>query len=179
MFHPWNLGKSFREEQCEKYNSPHYLDYNGNMKQWIPKYTGVSPRDRCKLFCRARGSSEFKVFESKVTSWYQPNARQSKSKVDQLYDYIFVWTEFWQICQNDRMLHYIEELALWQITNSIHTLLQERPNICFWIKIYGSKNQRGTYYRPIYELKRMIGLWMNPTLLFHHQSCDNGTLRYC
>ncbi|XP_029372857.1 A disintegrin and metalloproteinase with thrombospondin motifs 8 [Echeneis naucrates] len=59
-------GKSFREEQCEKYNSLHYLDFNGNMKQWIPKYAGVSPRDRCKLFCRARGSSEFKVFESKV-----------------------------------------------------------------------------------------------------------------
>lgn len=60
------LGKSFREEQCEKYNSPSYLDHNGNMKQWIPKYAGVAPRDRCKLFCRARGSSEFKVFESKV-----------------------------------------------------------------------------------------------------------------
>lgn len=59
-------GKSFREEQCEKYNSPHHMDYNGNMKQWIPKYAGVSPRDRCKLICRARGSSEFKVFESKV-----------------------------------------------------------------------------------------------------------------
>lgn len=59
-------GKSFREEQCEKYNSPYYLDYNGNVKQWIPKYAGVSPRDRCKLFCRAKGSSEFKVFESKV-----------------------------------------------------------------------------------------------------------------
>lgn len=64
------LGKSFREEQCEKYNSPNYLDYNGNMKQWIPKYAGVSPRDRCKLFCRARGSSEFKVFESKVQFVY-------------------------------------------------------------------------------------------------------------
>lgn len=59
-------GKSFREEQCEKYNSPNYLDFNGNVKQWIPKYAGVSPRDRCKLFCRAKGSSEFKVFESKV-----------------------------------------------------------------------------------------------------------------
>ncbi|KAF3692583.1 A disintegrin and metalloproteinase with thrombospondin motifs 8 [Channa argus] len=61
-----NEGKSFREEQCEKYNSPNYLDYNRNMKHWIPKYAGVSPRDRCKLICRARGSSEFKVFESKV-----------------------------------------------------------------------------------------------------------------
>lgn len=39
---------------------------DGNVKQWIPKYAGVSPRDRCKLFCRARGSSEFKVFEPKV-----------------------------------------------------------------------------------------------------------------
>nr|XP_040025801.1 A disintegrin and metalloproteinase with thrombospondin motifs 8-like [Gasterosteus aculeatus aculeatus] len=61
-----NDGKSFREEQCEKYHSPSYLDFSGNVKQWIPKYAGVSPRDRCKLFCRARGSSEFKVFESKV-----------------------------------------------------------------------------------------------------------------
>ncbi|XP_028321569.1 A disintegrin and metalloproteinase with thrombospondin motifs 8-like [Gouania willdenowi] len=60
-------GKSFREEQCEKYNSPMYMDHRGNVKQWIPKYAGVSPRDRCKLFCRARGSSEFKVFDSKVT----------------------------------------------------------------------------------------------------------------
>ncbi|XP_061574694.1 A disintegrin and metalloproteinase with thrombospondin motifs 8-like [Cololabis saira] len=61
-----NEGKSFREEQCEAYNSANYLDQNGNMKQWIPKYAAVSPRDRCKLICRARGSSEFKVFESKV-----------------------------------------------------------------------------------------------------------------
>ncbi|MBN3315903.1 ATS8 metalloproteinase, partial [Atractosteus spatula] len=61
-----NNGKSFREEQCEKYNSFNYVDIHGNVKQWIPKYAGVSPRDRCKLFCRARGSSEFKVFEAKV-----------------------------------------------------------------------------------------------------------------
>ncbi|XP_070986825.1 A disintegrin and metalloproteinase with thrombospondin motifs 8-like [Oncorhynchus clarkii lewisi] len=61
-----NDAKSFREEQCEKYNTLNYLDILGNMKQWIPKYAGVSPRDRCKLFCRAKGSSEFKVFEAKV-----------------------------------------------------------------------------------------------------------------
>ncbi|KPP70278.1 A disintegrin and metalloproteinase with thrombospondin motifs 8-like [Scleropages formosus] len=61
-----NNGKSFREEQCEMYNSIIQLDAHGKVKQWIPKYSGVSPRDRCKLFCRARGSSEFRVFESKV-----------------------------------------------------------------------------------------------------------------
>uniref|UniRef100_A0A3B1JGL4 ADAM metallopeptidase with thrombospondin type 1 motif 8 n=1 Tax=Astyanax mexicanus TaxID=7994 RepID=A0A3B1JGL4_ASTMX len=63
---PGDHGKSFREEQCEKYNSDRYLDMNGNIKQWIPKYAGVSPRDRCKLFCRAKHSNEFKVFEAKV-----------------------------------------------------------------------------------------------------------------
>uniref|UniRef100_A0A674EBU2 ADAM metallopeptidase with thrombospondin type 1 motif 8 n=1 Tax=Salmo trutta TaxID=8032 RepID=A0A674EBU2_SALTR len=60
------LTPSFRDEQCEKYNSDRYLDIHGNIKQWIPKYNGVSPRDRCKLFCRARDSNEFKVFEAKV-----------------------------------------------------------------------------------------------------------------
>lgn len=63
---PEDHGKSFREEQCEKYNSDRYMDIKGNMKQWIPKYSGVSPRDRCKLVCRAKGSNEFKVFEAKV-----------------------------------------------------------------------------------------------------------------
>ncbi|KAM4828331.1 A disintegrin and metalloproteinase with thrombospondin motifs 8 [Thomomys bottae] len=59
-------GKSFREQQCEKYNAYNYTDLDGNPLQWVPKYSGVSPRDRCKLFCRARGRSEFKVFEAKV-----------------------------------------------------------------------------------------------------------------
>lgn len=63
-------GKSFREQQCEKYNAYNHTDLDGNFLQWIPKYSGVSPRDRCKLFCRARGRSEFKVFEAKVRlSW--------------------------------------------------------------------------------------------------------------
>nr|XP_009931200.1 PREDICTED: A disintegrin and metalloproteinase with thrombospondin motifs 8 [Opisthocomus hoazin] len=59
-------GKSFREQQCEKYNGYNLTDLEGNRLEWVPKYAGVSPRDRCKLFCRARGRSEFKVFEAKV-----------------------------------------------------------------------------------------------------------------
>ncbi|NXD11044.1 ATS8 metalloproteinase, partial [Nothocercus nigrocapillus] len=59
-------GKSFREQQCEKYNSYNLTDPQGERLEWVPKYAGVSPRDRCKLFCRARGRSEFKVFEAKV-----------------------------------------------------------------------------------------------------------------
>ncbi|NWI16957.1 ATS8 metalloproteinase, partial [Crypturellus soui] len=60
-------GKSFREQQCEKYNSYNLTDPQGKRLEWVPKYAGVSPRDRCKLFCRARGRSEFKVFETKVS----------------------------------------------------------------------------------------------------------------
>ncbi|KAM4702878.1 A disintegrin and metalloproteinase with thrombospondin motifs 8 [Rhinophrynus dorsalis] len=58
--------QSFREQQCGKYNSYNYTDVQGNLLEWIPKYSGVSPRDRCKLVCRARGRSEFKVFQPKV-----------------------------------------------------------------------------------------------------------------
>ncbi|KAM8927367.1 A disintegrin and metalloproteinase with thrombospondin motifs 8 [Pelodytes ibericus] len=58
--------QSFREQQCQHYNNQNYTDAEGRLLEWIPKYSGVSPRDRCKLVCRARGRSEFKVFQSKV-----------------------------------------------------------------------------------------------------------------
>ncbi|CAJ0966899.1 unnamed protein product [Ranitomeya imitator] len=55
--------KSFRDLQCEMHN---FRDHHGNLKVWLPKYSGVSPRDRCKLMCQERGGSEFKVFQTKV-----------------------------------------------------------------------------------------------------------------
>nr|DBA16646.1 TPA: hypothetical protein GDO54_004020 [Pyxicephalus adspersus] len=58
--------KSFREVQCERYNDYNYTDRNGNLIKWIPIYSGVSPRDRCKLMCREHGGNEFKVFQPKV-----------------------------------------------------------------------------------------------------------------
>ncbi|KAL7981535.1 hypothetical protein Chor_005623 [Crotalus horridus] len=58
--------KSFREHQCEKYDRYNFTDLNGNLLEWVPMYAGVSPRDRCKLICRAKRGNEFKVFETKV-----------------------------------------------------------------------------------------------------------------
>uniref|UniRef100_A0A670YYJ2 ADAM metallopeptidase with thrombospondin type 1 motif 8 n=1 Tax=Pseudonaja textilis TaxID=8673 RepID=A0A670YYJ2_PSETE len=58
--------KSFREQQCEKYDRYNFTDLNGNFLEWVPMYAGVSPRDRCKLVCRAKRGNEFKVFETKV-----------------------------------------------------------------------------------------------------------------
>ncbi|XP_036415809.1 A disintegrin and metalloproteinase with thrombospondin motifs 15 [Colossoma macropomum] len=60
-------GKSFREEQCEAFNG-FSLNTNrlGSSVVWIPKYSGVSPKDRCKLICRANGTGYFYVLAPKV-----------------------------------------------------------------------------------------------------------------
>uniref|UniRef100_A0A8B9HBF8 ADAM metallopeptidase with thrombospondin type 1 motif, 15b n=1 Tax=Astyanax mexicanus TaxID=7994 RepID=A0A8B9HBF8_ASTMX len=60
-------GKSFREEQCEAYNGFN-LNTNrlGSSVVWVPKYSGVSPKDRCKLICRANGTGYFYVLAPKV-----------------------------------------------------------------------------------------------------------------
>lgn len=60
-------GKGFREEQCEAFNG-----YNQSINRltstvgWVPKYSGVSPRDKCKLICRANGTGYFYVLAPKV-----------------------------------------------------------------------------------------------------------------
>ncbi|XP_068096493.1 A disintegrin and metalloproteinase with thrombospondin motifs 15 [Hyperolius riggenbachi] len=62
-----DTGKTFREEQCESFNG-----YNQNTNRltstvgWVPKYSGVSPRDKCKLICRANGTGYFYVLAPKV-----------------------------------------------------------------------------------------------------------------
>ncbi|XP_030633969.1 A disintegrin and metalloproteinase with thrombospondin motifs 15 [Chanos chanos] len=60
-------GKSFREEQCAAFNG---VSLNSNRLTssvvWVPKYSGVSPKDRCKLICRANGTGYFYVLAPKV-----------------------------------------------------------------------------------------------------------------
>ncbi|KAM9469653.1 A disintegrin and metalloproteinase with thrombospondin motifs 15 [Clarias gariepinus] len=60
-------GKSFREEQCESFNN---FSLNttrlGPSVMWVPKYSGVSIKDRCKLICRASGTGYFYVLAAKV-----------------------------------------------------------------------------------------------------------------
>uniref|UniRef100_A0A667ZAM2 ADAM metallopeptidase with thrombospondin type 1 motif, 15a n=1 Tax=Myripristis murdjan TaxID=586833 RepID=A0A667ZAM2_9TELE len=59
--------KSYREEQCEAFNG---VSLNTNRLTpsvvWVPKYSGVSPRDKCKLICRANGTGYFYVLAPKV-----------------------------------------------------------------------------------------------------------------
>ncbi|KAM4650990.1 A disintegrin and metalloproteinase with thrombospondin motifs 15 [Discoglossus pictus] len=60
-------GKSFREEQCESFNG--FNQSTNRITQtvgWVPKYSGVAPRDKCKLICRANGTGYFYVLAPKV-----------------------------------------------------------------------------------------------------------------
>lgn len=59
--------KTFREEQCEAFNGLN-LNTNrlGSSVVWVPKYSGVSPKDKCKLICRANGTGYFYVLAPKV-----------------------------------------------------------------------------------------------------------------
>lgn len=62
-----DTGKSFREEQCEAFNG---FNLNTNRLSpsvvWVPKYSGVAVKDRCKLICRANGTGYFYVLAPKV-----------------------------------------------------------------------------------------------------------------
>uniref|UniRef100_A0A8C7XM70 ADAM metallopeptidase with thrombospondin type 1 motif 15 n=1 Tax=Oryzias sinensis TaxID=183150 RepID=A0A8C7XM70_9TELE len=60
-------GKSFREEQCEAYNGFNLNTSRlGSTVVWVPKYSGISPKDKCKLICRANGTGYFYVLSPKV-----------------------------------------------------------------------------------------------------------------
>ncbi|XP_062478131.1 A disintegrin and metalloproteinase with thrombospondin motifs 1 [Pezoporus occidentalis] len=64
---PDNDGKTFREEQCEKHNEFSKSPFgSGPAVEWTPKFAGVSPKDRCKLVCRAKGTGYFFVLQPKV-----------------------------------------------------------------------------------------------------------------
>lgn len=65
---PDTNGLTFREEQCLAHNdmSPQMSFGSSEGVEWVPKYAGVSPKDRCKLMCRAKGTGYFVILKSKV-----------------------------------------------------------------------------------------------------------------
>ncbi|KAF7655847.1 hypothetical protein LDENG_00049570 [Lucifuga dentata] len=67
LSHCPDTGKTYREEQCEAFNG---FNLNSNRLTpsvvWVPKYSGVSTNDRCKLICRANGTGYFYVLAPKV-----------------------------------------------------------------------------------------------------------------
>ncbi|KAG7278422.1 hypothetical protein CRUP_026973 [Coryphaenoides rupestris] len=59
-------GKGYREEQCEAFNG---FSLNTNRLSsfvvWVPKFSGISPKDKCKLICRANGTGYFYMLAPK------------------------------------------------------------------------------------------------------------------
>ncbi|XP_045145747.1 A disintegrin and metalloproteinase with thrombospondin motifs 9 isoform X1 [Echinops telfairi] len=57
----------FREEQCAHFNGKHF-NFHGLSPtvRWVPKYSGILFKDRCKLFCRVAGNSAYYKLQDKV-----------------------------------------------------------------------------------------------------------------
>ncbi|CAH1251169.1 ADAMTS15 [Branchiostoma lanceolatum] len=58
---------TFREEQCGKFDGQHF-NINGlnRYTRWVPRYSGVSLKDSCKLTCRVAGTTMFYTLREKV-----------------------------------------------------------------------------------------------------------------
>ncbi|MED6270766.1 A disintegrin and metalloproteinase with thrombospondin motifs 15, partial [Characodon lateralis] len=57
--------KTYREEQCETSGRTFSSTRVAHSVVWVPKYSGVSAKDRCKLICRANGTGYFYVLSTK------------------------------------------------------------------------------------------------------------------
>uniref|UniRef100_A0A8C6LDR6 ADAM metallopeptidase with thrombospondin type 1 motif 15 n=1 Tax=Nothobranchius furzeri TaxID=105023 RepID=A0A8C6LDR6_NOTFU len=57
---------TYREEQCQTSGNSFTSNRITHTVVWVPKYSGVSPNDRCKLICRANGTGYFNVLAPKV-----------------------------------------------------------------------------------------------------------------
>uniref|UniRef100_A0A8D0GRT1 ADAM metallopeptidase with thrombospondin type 1 motif 20 n=1 Tax=Sphenodon punctatus TaxID=8508 RepID=A0A8D0GRT1_SPHPU len=59
--------KEFREQQCSDFDGKHF-NINGltSAVRWLPKYSGISMKDRCKLFCRVSGTTSYYQLKDRV-----------------------------------------------------------------------------------------------------------------
>ncbi|XP_046889139.1 A disintegrin and metalloproteinase with thrombospondin motifs 20 [Hypomesus transpacificus] len=59
--------RDFREEQCSQFDGKHF-NINGlpPTVRWVPKYSGILMKDRCKLFCRVAGTMAYNQLKDRV-----------------------------------------------------------------------------------------------------------------
>ncbi|XP_076123623.1 A disintegrin and metalloproteinase with thrombospondin motifs 9 [Alosa pseudoharengus] len=59
--------KDFREEQCATFDGRHFnINLLPPNVRWVPKYSGILMKDRCKLFCRVAGSTAYYQLRDRV-----------------------------------------------------------------------------------------------------------------
>ncbi|XP_077194718.1 A disintegrin and metalloproteinase with thrombospondin motifs 20 isoform X4 [Paroedura picta] len=59
--------QDFREQQCSEFDGKHF-NINGltSAVRWLPKYSGISMKDLCKLFCRVSGTTSYYQLKDRV-----------------------------------------------------------------------------------------------------------------
>ncbi|XP_063110653.1 A disintegrin and metalloproteinase with thrombospondin motifs 20 isoform X1 [Cavia porcellus] len=59
--------QDFREKQCSDFDGIHF-NINGlsSNVRWLPKYSGIAIKDRCKLYCRVAGTTNFYQLKDRV-----------------------------------------------------------------------------------------------------------------
>ncbi|KAG8510115.1 A disintegrin and metalloproteinase with thrombospondin motifs 20, partial [Galemys pyrenaicus] len=59
--------QDFREKQCSDFDGEHFniSGLSPNVR-WLPKYSGISIKDRCKLYCRVAGTTNFYQLKDRV-----------------------------------------------------------------------------------------------------------------
>ncbi|XP_073078437.1 A disintegrin and metalloproteinase with thrombospondin motifs 20 isoform X4 [Manis javanica] len=60
-------GQDFRGQQCSGFDGRHFnIDGLSPSVRWLPKYSGIAMKDRCKLYCRAAGTTDFYQLKDRV-----------------------------------------------------------------------------------------------------------------
>ncbi|XP_057254151.1 A disintegrin and metalloproteinase with thrombospondin motifs 4 [Pezoporus wallicus] len=64
---PGGSALAFREEQCAEYNrGPELVRGLPAPRDWVPRYSGVAERDRCKLICQSQTLGYYHVLQQRV-----------------------------------------------------------------------------------------------------------------
>ncbi|XP_076863283.1 A disintegrin and metalloproteinase with thrombospondin motifs 20 isoform X2 [Brachyhypopomus gauderio] len=59
--------RDFREEQCSQFDGKHFnINALPPTLRWVPKYSGLLMKDRCKLFCRVAGTMAYYQLRDRV-----------------------------------------------------------------------------------------------------------------
>ncbi|XP_060742765.1 A disintegrin and metalloproteinase with thrombospondin motifs 20-like [Tachysurus vachellii] len=59
--------RDFREEQCSQFDGKHFnISGLPSVVRWVPKYSGILMKDRCKLFCRVAGTMSYYQLQDRV-----------------------------------------------------------------------------------------------------------------
>uniref|UniRef100_A0A8C8IP48 ADAM metallopeptidase with thrombospondin type 1 motif 20 n=1 Tax=Oncorhynchus tshawytscha TaxID=74940 RepID=A0A8C8IP48_ONCTS len=59
--------RDFREEQCSQFDGKHFnINSLPPTVRWVPKYSGILMKDRCKLFCRVAGTMAYYQLKDRV-----------------------------------------------------------------------------------------------------------------